>query len=282
MSWSRANRLLMQVSPPEISNDEFHYFNDLKVDIQGAVAVVTMNRARQLNALCERLVAELRTALMILDQHLNIAVIVLAGLPRAFAAGADITEMVNSRFAQLRQPSHFVDALGCICDDMEKPVIAAVRGYALGGGLELAMMCDIIIAGESAKFGQPEIKIGTIPGAGGTQRLTRAVGKSKAMELVLTGRTMGAEEALKFGLVSKVVPDDRVLPEAIALAEEIAKLSKPVVAIAKESVNRSYESSLSEGLLYEKRAFQSTFALEDRREGMKAFVEKRKPAFKDK
>lgn len=136
--------------------------------------------------------------------------------------------MANSRFAQLRQPSHFVDALGCICDDMEKPVIAAVRGYALGGGLELAMMCDIIIAGESAKFGQPEIKLGTIPGAGGTQRLTRAVGKSKAMELVLTGRTMGAEEALRLGLVSKVLPDDQVLPEAIALAQEIAKLSKPV------------------------------------------------------
>jgi len=283
MALTRANRVLTQIHPPELDNSDFAYFQEVQVELVGArIGLITLNRPRVLNALAPTLIAELRAALVILDQHKDIAVIIITGNQQAFAAGADISQMANQKLVQVRDTNHFVDSIASVCDDITKPIIAAVRGYALGGGCEVAMMCDIIIAGESAVFGQPEIKIGTIPGAGGTQRLVRAIGKSKAMEMVLSGRSMSAQDAEKAGLVSRVVPDDQVLPEAIKLAETIAALSKPVVAIAKEAVNRAFETTLTEGNRFEKLSFQTTFALDDRREGMKAFVEKRKPKFQDK
>jgi len=205
---------------------------------------------------------------------------VITGSERAFAAGADISEMQDQDFVSVIKHD-FIEPWERITR-CKKPVIAAVAGYALGGGCELAMMCDIVIAAEGAKFGQPEITLGTIPGSGGTQRLTRAVGKSKAMDMILTGRMMDAEEAERSGLVSRVVPADTLLDEALAVAGKIAEMSAPVVAMAKEAVNRSYEMTLSEGVRFERRLFQSTFATDDRREGMAAFVEKRPAVFRDR
>ena len=218
---------------------------------------------------------ELNETLKEFDNDDNVRAIVLTGSEKAFAAGADIKEMASRDFSEVQK----VDMLSTWQNvkNIKKPIIAAVNGFALGGGCELAMMCDIIIAGDKAQFGQPEVLIGTVPGGGGSQRLTRAVGKSKAMEWILTGRRFSALEAEKAGLVSRVVPADKLVEEAIALAEEIAKLSSPVIQIAKECVNRTYEMSQNEGLLFELRQFHSTWGLKDRQEGMQAFVEKRKP-----
>lgn len=238
----------------------------------------SLNRPKQLNALCDQLVSELNTALLEFDQDVDVRAIVLTGSEKAFAAGADIKEMASRDFAEVQR----TDMLSTWQNirSIRKPIIAAVNGFALGGGCELAMMCDIILAGDKAQFGQPEVLLGTVPGAGGSQRLTRAVGKSKAMEWALTGKRFSAIEAERAGLVSRVVPAAQLLDEAIKLAGEIASLSSPVIQITKECVNRSYESSLSEGLLYERRLFHSTWGLADRDEGMKAFSEKRKPEWK--
>ena len=219
--------------------------------------------------------SELNATLQDFDRDDSVRAIVLTGSEKAFAAGADIKEMSSRGFSEVQK----VDMLSTWQNvkNIRKPIIAAVNGFALGGGCELAMMCDIIIAGDKAQFGQPEVLIGTVPGGGGSQRLTHAVGKSKAMEWVLTGRRFSAIEAEKAGLVSRVVPADQLINEAIKLAEEIASLSSPVIQIAKECVNRSYEMNLNEGLLHERRQFHSTWGLEDRKEGMDAFVQKRKP-----
>ena len=246
----------------------------------GGVALITLNRPKQLNALCDALMYELNDTLKAFDKDDDVRAIVLTGSEKAFAAGADIKEMAGRDFATVQK------------DDMlstwqnikltKKPIIAAVNGFALGGGCELAMTCDIILAGDKAQFGQPEVLIGTVPGAGGSQRLIRAVGKSKAMEWILTGRRFSAVEAEKAGLVSRVVPADQLVEEAVKLASEIARLSSPLIQVAKECVNRSYEGSLNEGLLYELRQFHSTWGLKDRDEGMTAFVEKRKPNWQHK
>jgi enoyl-CoA hydratase len=252
-------------------------YETILVESRGPVGLITLNRPGALNALNRQLVGELNHALDGFDANPQIAVVVLTGSDRAFAAGADIKEMQEKDFIGAFQDDFIApwQRVG----ERRKPLIAAVAGYALGGGCELAMMCDIIIAADNAKFGQPEINLGTIPGAGGTQRLTRAVGKSKAMEMVLTGRNMDAEEAERANLVARVVPLADLLDEAMKLAETIAEKSQPVVAMAKEAVNRAYETSLREGVLFERRLFYSTFATEDRQEGMQAFVEKRAPNF---
>jgi len=252
----------------------------ITVEKKQNVGVITLNRPKALNALCEPLIKELVEALHIYDRDKDIGAIILTGSKKAFAAGADIKEMANKTYMQ----NYKAPQLFGISDEIlrvQKPIIAAVNGYALGGGCELAMMCDMIIAGENAKFGQPEITLGTIPGMGGTQRLTRAIGKSKAMEMVLTGKSMDAKQAEASGLVARVVPEDQLLDSAMETATKIASFSKPVVTLAKECVNRAYESSLTEGLLYERRIFYSTFALADQKEGMKAFANKTKPAWKD-
>ncbi|XP_064600534.1 enoyl-CoA hydratase, mitochondrial-like [Liolophura sinensis] len=244
------------------------------------VGFIQLNRPKALNALCDGLMREVGQAIDQYEKDPNIAAIVLTGGDKAFAAGADIKEMQDKGFTDVYKGnflSHWTRVAEC-----KKPVIAAVNGFALGGGCELAMMCDIIYAGDKARFGQPEIKLGTIPGAGGTQRLTQVIGKSKAMEMVLTGNMMVATEAEKAGLVSKVVPRDQLVDEAIKLGEQIGTMSKLAVSMAKEAVNASYELSLQEGLRFEKKIFHSTFATEDRREGMSAFVEKRDANFSDK
>ncbi|EDO40020.1 predicted protein, partial [Nematostella vectensis] len=243
------------------------------------VGFIQLNRPKALNALCNDLMYELSDALDAFEADKNVGCIVLTGCGRAFAAGADIKEMQPLTYQKCLSGDflgHWTRVSKCT-----KPVIAAVNGFALGGGCELAMMCDIIYASDKAKFGQPEILIGTIPGAGGTQRLTRAVGKSLAMEMVLTGDPINADHALKAGLVSKVFPADDLVPNAIKTAEKIAGLSKLSVGIAKECLNYAYEMTLEEGLKVEKRMFHTTFALDDRKEGMTAFIEKRKPEFKD-
>lgn len=252
----------------------------LKTETRGRVAIITLNRPDALNALNSELLGELREMLAQYGGDDKIGAIVLTGSEKAFAAGADIKEM---------QP---LDYVGAYMDDFfegwsavaetRKPVIAAVSGYALGGGCELAMMCDFIIAAESAKFGQPEITLGVIPGMGGTQRMTRAVGKAKAMDLCLTGRMMDAEEAERSGLVARVVPGDELLTAAIKAAEKIAGFSLPVAMMVKESVNRADELTLAEGLRFERRLFHSLFATEDQKEGMGAFIEKRKAQFKNR
>lgn len=260
------------------SNYEF-----IKVEKKGEkqnVGLITLNRKKALNALCDGLMKEMSSALDTLEEDSNVGAIVLTGSERAFAAGADIKEMQNRTFSE-NFTGNFLTAWNRVAKTT-KPVIAAVNGYALGGGCELAMMCDIIYAGDGAKFGQPEIAIGTIPGAGGTQRLTRAIGKSRTMEVVLTGNQFTAQEAEKWGLVSKVFSADQVVDEAIKLGEKICTNSKLIVAICKESVNNAYETTLEEGLKIEKRYFHSTFATDDRKEGMTAFLEKRKPNFTDK
>ncbi|XP_055931740.1 enoyl-CoA hydratase, mitochondrial-like [Argiope bruennichi] len=243
------------------------------------IGLITLNRKKALNALCDGLMKEVSNALDDLEADKEIGAIVLTGSERAFAAGADIKEMQNKEFADCFR-SKFLSSWDRLART-SKPTIAAVNGYALGGGCEMAMMCDIIYAGEGAKFGQPEILIGTIPGAGGTQRLTKAVGKSRAMEIVLTGEQFSAQDAEKWGLVSKVFPADKVVSEAVKLGEKISQNSKLIVALCKESVNNSFETTLAQGLLSEKRYFHATFATNDRKEGMTAFSEKRKPNFTD-
>jgi enoyl-CoA hydratase len=247
-------------------------------ETRGPVGLITLNRPKQLNALNDALMDALGAALKTFDADPAIGCIVLTGSDKAFAAGADIAAMAQKTFPA----SYGEDFIGRNWEtilQIRKPVIAAVRGYALGGGCELAMMCDLIVAADNAQFGQPEIKIGIIPGAGGTQRLTRAVGKAKAMDLVLTGRMMDAAEAERSGLVARVVPADRVIDEAVAMGETISTYSRTAVMMAKESVNRAFETSLSEGLRFERRLFQALFATADQKEGMAAFLEKRKPLF---
>ncbi len=253
-------------------------YETILVETQERVGLITLNRPASLNALNSQLMHELCEALIEFDNDDEVGAIVLTGNEKAFAAGADIKEM---------QPKGFIDVFsedflapqaeaftGC-----RKPIIAAVAGYALGGGCELAMMCDFILAADSAKFGQPEIKLGVIPGLGGTQRLPRFVGKAKAMEMCLTGRMMDADEAERSGLVSRVISADKLLPEAISVAEQIASMSLPSVLMAKEAVNRAFESTLAEGLRFERRTFNASFGTEDKKEGMAAFVEKRPAKF---
>jgi enoyl-CoA hydratase len=252
-------------------------YETILVETRGPVGLITLNRPKALNALNRQMITELNQALAALEADPEVAVIVLTGSERAFAAGADVKEMEGLDFMTAYR-SDFIASWQQVAG-VRKPIIAAVAGYALGGGCELAMMCDIIIAAESARFGQPEINLGTIPGAGGTQRLTRAVGKAKAMEMVLTGRMMDAEEAERANLVARVVPTGDLLDEALKLAETIAEKSQPMVALAKEAVNVAYETTLAEGIRFERRVFYATFASEDRREGMQAFVEKRTPNF---
>ena len=252
---------------------------NILVETRGRVGLVTLNRPKVLNALNDSLMNELGDALAAFDADEAIGAIVITGNDKAFAAGADIGVMKDRSFRDVYMGQYITRNWERL-RSIRKPVIAAVAGYALGGGCELAMMCDILIAADTAKFGQPEIKLGIIPGAGGTQRLPRAVGKAKAMDLVLTGRMMDAAEAERAGLVSRVVPADKLIDEAVAAGERIAEFSLPSVMMAKEAVNRAYESPLAEGMLFERRLFHALFATEDQKEGMAAFVEKRKPKFK--
>jgi len=256
-------------------------YENIIVGTRGRVGMITLNRPKALNALNDALMNELGQALAEFDADEGIGAIVIAGSDKAFAAGADIGAMKDRGYRDVYM-GEFVTRNWERMKSVRKPVIAAVAGYALGGGCELAMMCDIVFAAEGAKFGQPEIKLGIIPGAGGTQRLPRAVGKAKAMDLVLTGRMMDAAEAERAGLVSRVVPADKLIEEAFAAAAQIAEFSLPSVMMAKESVNRAFESPLAEGMLFERRLFHALFATEDQKEGMAAFVEKRKPKFKHK
>jgi enoyl-CoA hydratase len=248
-------------------------YETILVEVSNSVALIRLNRPQALNALNVQLNKDLTGAMRAMDDDDDIAVIVLTGNDKAFAAGADIKEMQDLGYTDVYMGGHF-DGWDQVAN-CNKPVIAAVAGFALGGGCEIAMMCDFIIAADSARFGQPEIKIGTLPGLGGTQRLTRAVGKAKAMEMCLTGRMMDAQEAENAGLVSRVVPAEDLIAEAMASAQAIAGLSRAAVRMAKEAVNRAHETTLSEGLRYERRLFFSSFALEDQKEGMRAFVEKR-------
>jgi enoyl-CoA hydratase len=254
-------------------------FENIIVETRGRVGLITLNRPKALNALNDQLVDELWEAIDGFEGDEDIGVIVLTGTDKAFAAGADIGAMATFSYMDAYKTDYITRNWERV-KTCRKPVIAAVAGYALGGGCELAMMCDMIIAADTAKFGQPEIKLGILPGAGGTQRLPRAVGKAKAMDLCLTARMMNADEAERAGLVARVVPADRVLDEALAAAETIAGYSLPVVMMIKESINQAFEGSLNEGLLLERRIFHAAFALDDQKEGMTAFVEKRKPEFK--
>ena len=242
------------------------------------VGVITLNRPKQLNALNEQLMTELGQALQAFDRDERIGAIVLTGSEKAFAAGADIGAMATYGFADVYKGDYITRNWETI-RGIRKPVIAAVSGFALGGGCELAMMCDFIIAADNARFGQPEIKLGIIPGAGGTQRLPRAVGKAKAMDLTLTGRMMEATEAERAGLVSRVVPLDKLQDEALGAALQICEFSQVAVMAAKESVNRAFEGTLADGVMFERRLFHALFATADQKEGMDAFVNKRKPAF---
>lgn len=253
-------------------------YENILVDIRGSVALLTLNRPKMLNALSAGLIKDLGAALHTLEDRADIRVFVLTGSEKAFAAGADIKEMAAQAYIDVFLGDLFAD-LTRIMTTRRKPIIAAVAGYALGGGCELAMMCDMVIAADTAKFGQPEITLGTIPGIGGTQRLTRAVGKAKAMDMILTARQMDAREAEQAGLVSRVVPADKLLSEALQAAEKIAAFSLPAVMMAKECVDRSHETTLNEGIQFERRLFHGTFAIEDRVEGMAAFSEKRTAQF---
>ena len=244
-------------------------------ETRGRVGLITLNRPQALNALNHQLVSEVMEALEAFDQDETIGAMVIAGNERAFAAGADIKEMADQSVQQIKESDHV--AVFSRIMNIRKPIIAAVAGYALGGGCELAMSCDMIVAAETAKFGQPEITIGVIPGAGGTQRLVRAVGKALAMEMILNNRTLSAQEACQFGLVNRVVPVDQFLNEALKLAEEIAARAPVAVRVAKKLIQQAYELPLKEGLGEEKREFYDLFTTEDQKEGMKAFVEKRKP-----
>ena len=254
-------------------------YENILIERRGRVGLITLNRPKQLNALNDALMDELGEAMTEFDADAQVAAIVISGGEKAFAAGADIAAMKDMSYAEAFG-GNFITRNWERMRTIRKPVIAAVAGYALGGGCELAMMCDIIIAADNAKFGQPEVKIGILPGAGGTQRLPRAVGKAKAMDMVLTGRLMDAAEAERVGLVSRVVALDRVLEEALAAAAQIGEYSLPSIMAAKEAVNRSFETPLAEGLIFERRMFHAGFATADQKEGMLAFVEKRKPEFK--
>jgi enoyl-CoA hydratase len=256
-------------------------YNNILATVDGGVGVITLNRPKALNALNSELLQELVTALEAWDRDDAVRAIVLTGSDRAFAAGADIKEMSGQSYMDMYKANFFAEANDRIVA-IRKPIIAAVAGWALGGGCELAMLCDFIIAADTAKFGQPEINLGVMPGIGGTQRLTRFVGKSKAMEMCLTGRNMDAAEAERAGLVSRVVPAADLMAEAMKAARTIAEKSLPIVMMTKETLNRAYETTLSEGVRYERRVFHSMFATEDQKEGMAAFSEKRKPAFKDR
>ena len=256
-------------------------YEAIKTEQKGRVGLITLNRPKQLNALNPQLMQELGKALQAYDIDDGIGAIVITGNEKAFAAGADIGVMKDYSYMDAFM-SDYITRDWEHMRRIRKPVIAAVAGYALGGGNEVAMMCDIVIAAENAKFGQPEINLGVMPGAGGTQRLPRAVGKAKAMDMCLTARMMDAHEAERAGLVSRVVPLEKLMDEAMAVAEKIAGYSLPAVMMLKESINRAYESSLSEGILFERRLFHSQFGLADQREGMAAFLEKRKPSFKNR
>jgi enoyl-CoA hydratase len=253
-------------------------YQHILVETRDRVGLVRLNRPKVMNALNDALAAELGRALAAFDADPGVGAIVITGNSKAFAAGADIAAMADWDYQKVYADNYIMTWESV--KHTRKPVIAAVAGYALGGGCELAMMCDLIIAADNAKFGQPEVTIGTMPGMGGTQRLPRAVGKAKAMDWCLTGRMIDAAEAERSGLVARVVPADKVEEEALAVAAKIASFSLPVVLKIKEAVNRAYESSLAEGLLFERREFHGTFGLGDQKEGMRAFVEKRKPAFK--
>ena len=256
-------------------------FEHILTSTNKKTGVITLNRPKALNALCQALMDEVTQAVEAFESNPAIAVIVVTGSEKAFAAGADIKEMAPKTFMDVYKEDFITKNWERIAR-CRKPVIAAVAGYCLGGGCELAMMCDFIIAADTAKFSQPEITIGTIPGAGGTQRLTRSVGKAKAMELCLTGRMMDAVEAERAGLVARIVPAATLMDDVFATADKIAGFSQPVVMMAKESVNHAFETTLSEGLRFERRMFHATFATEDQKEGMQAFAEKRPAAFKDK
>ena len=253
----------------------------IKVEKKGRVGLITLDRPKQLNALNAQLMQELGAALQSFDADEGVGAILIAGSEKAFAAGADIAAMKDFSFMDAYKADYITRDWEHI-RRIRKPVIAAVAGYALGGGNELALMCDLVIAADNAKFGQPEINLGIMPGAGGTQRLPRAVGKAKAMDMCLTARQMDAQEAERAGLVSRVVPLAKLMEEAMAVAEKIAGYSLPVAMMIKESINRAYETSLSEGVTFERRVFHAQFGLEDQKEGMAAFVEKRKPVFKNK
>jgi len=256
-------------------------YENITVETRGKVGLIALNRPQALNALCTALLKELNQALDAFEADDAIGAIVITGSEKAFAAGADIKEMQN-----LTWPGTYVDDF--ITRDWEriarcrKPVIAAVAGFALGGGCEIALMCDFILAADTAKFGQPEVTLGIPPGAGGTQRLTRIIGKSKAMEMTLTGRMIDATEAERAGIVARIVPAADLVAEAVKSAERIASFSRPAVMMIKESVNRAYETTLAEGIRFERRLFQAAFGAEDQKEGMAAFSDKRKPAFKNR
>lgn len=254
-------------------------YETIVTSTDGRVALITLNRPKALNALNDQLMDELGAALLGFDADESISCIVITGSEKAFAAGADIGMMAKYSFTDVYKGDYITKNWETI-RRIRKPVIAAVAGYALGGGCELAMMCDFIIAADNAQFGQPEIKLGILPGAGGTQRLPRAVSKAKAMDMCLTARMMDAVEAERAGLVSRVVPAEQLLPEAMAAAQAISKMSLPIVMMVKESVNAAYESSLNEGVHFERRLFHAAFATEDQKEGMAAFIEKRKAEFK--
>jgi enoyl-CoA hydratase len=255
-------------------------YETILTEVRGRVGLITLNRPKALNALNATVKQEIVAALAAFDGDDGIGCMVVTGSEKAFAAGADIKEMHELDYPEIFLKDQFAawERMSAI----RKPIVAAVAGYALGGGCELAMMCDFIIAADNARFGQPEIKLGVIPGIGGTQRLTRAIGKAKAMEMILTGRMMDAEEAERAGLVARIVPAAELLAEAMKTAEVIASMSLPSVMLAKEAINRAYETTLGEGVRFERRAFQLSFATADRKEGMAAFVEKRTPYFKNR
>jgi enoyl-CoA hydratase len=261
-------------------SDETKSYETLLTEIRGSVALITLNRPKALNALNSTLMAELADVLSQYAKDDVICAVVLTGSEKAFAAGADIKEMQGLEFVDA-YVNDFIGGWDAVAT-FRKPLIAAVSGFALGGGCEVAMMCDFIIASDTAKFGQPEITLGVIPGAGGSQRLTRAIGKAKAMDLVLTGRMMDVTEAERAGLVSRIVPAERLIDEAVEAAGKIASFPRAAVMMAKEAVNRSFEVTLTEGLRFERRLFHALFATEDQKEGMAAFVEKRKPSFRNR
>lgn len=256
-------------------------FENIIVERKNAVGIITLNRPKALNALCQALMDEIVVAMDAFESDDTVRVVVLTGSEKAFAAGADIKEMAGKTYIDVVK-ENFITKNWERITKSRKPVIAAVAGFALGGGCELAMMCDFIIAADTAKFSQPEITIGTIPGAGGTQRLTRAIGKAKAMELCLTGRMMDAVEAERAGLVARIVPAADLMAEVLKVADKIASFSAPVTAMVKESVNKAFETTLAEGLSFERRQFHATFGLMDQKEGMAAFSDKRQAVFKDK